>query len=301
MDAHWSGVFPALTTQFDTAYAVDHPAMELHIARMIDAGVHGVVVLGSLGENGTLSAEEKQAVLKTAVAASRGRVPVLAGVAETTTAVACKFVETASRNGADGFMVLPPMQYVSDRGETIRHLRSVAAASDKPIMLYNNPVAYRVDVTPEMFRELADEPKCVAIKESSEDVRRITDIRNLTGDRYRIFIGVDDLALEAFSLGAVGWIAGLVCAFPAESVALYELAKANRFDEALALYRWFTPLLHLDASVKFVHYIKLAEAMTGNGSERMRPPRLSLEGEERKTIEEVIRRAIATRPRLPGR
>ena len=299
MMKRWSGVFPALTTKFTADEKLDIGTMERHVETQIAAGVNGLVVLGSLGENGTLTAGEKQEVLRTAVRVSRGRVPVLSGVAETTTAGACAFVRLAASNGADGFMVLPPMQYVSDPRETMTHLRAVAAASDRPIMIYNNPVAYRVDITPSMFAELADEPKFVALKESSEDVRRVTELRNLVGDRYAIFVGVDDLALESFLMGADGWVAGLVCAFPRESVALYRLVMAGRLEEALALYRWFAPLLHLDTSVKFIHYIKLAETLAGVGTEFMRAPRLRLEGDERARIESVIRRALANRPPLP--
>lgn len=295
----WSGVFPALTTQFTEEERLDFAAMERHFEAQIEAGVNGLVVLGSLGENGTLSPREKQEVITRAVSVSRGRVPVLSGVAETTTAGACAFVQAAASNGVDGFMVLPPMQYVSDSRETIRHLRTIARTTDLPIMIYNNPVAYRVDITPEMFAELADEPKFVALKESSEDVRRVTDIRNLLGNRYQIFVGVDDLAMESLLMGADGWVAGLVCAFPRESVALYRLVTAGRVSEALALYRWFAPLLHLDTSVKFIHYIKLAQSMTGSGTETMRAPRLRLEGDERKSVEAVIRRALETRPVLP--
>jgi 1-pyrroline-4-hydroxy-2-carboxylate deaminase len=300
MPTAWSGVFPALTTKFNQDETLDIPALERHCEAQIAAGVSGLIVLGSLGENGTLSPGEKQQVLEAAVSASRGRVPVLSGVAETTTAGACAFVKASVASGADGFMVLPPMQYVSDPRETIRHLRTIARASEKPIMIYNNPVAYRVDITPEMFRELADEPKFTALKESSEDVRRITEIRNTVGDRYRIFVGVDDLALESFVMGADGWVAGLVCAFPRESVVLYRLVKAGRFEEALTLYRWFTPLLHLDTSLKFIHCIKLAEAMTGMGTETMRAPRLPLHGEERTRAEAVIRSALEHRPTLPN-
>ncbi|MFQ5421422.1 MAG: dihydrodipicolinate synthase family protein, partial [Anaerolineae bacterium] len=282
MDRAWSGVFPAVTTKFKEDDSLDHGAMEQHFNAEIEAGVHGLVVIGSLGENGVLSAEEKQEVLRTAVSVSDRRVPVLACVAETTTAAACRFVEKAGVTGADGFMLLPAMQYVADPRETMHHLRSVAAASDRPLMIYNNPVAYRVDVTPEMFAELANEAKFVAIKESSEDIRRVTDIINLVGDRYQIFCGVDNLALEALLLGAVGWLAGLVNAFPRETVVLYELARAGRWAEALTLYRWFMPLLHLDVSTKLVQNIKLAEAMTGLGTEYVRAPRLPLAGEERK-------------------
>ncbi len=299
MSPKWYGVFPAVTTKFKSDFSLDWAAMEKHIEAQIAAGVHGIIVLGSLGENGSLTASEKQEVLKLAVSVIKRHVPVLSGVAETTTMAACEFVERASKSGADGFMVLPAMQYVADRRETITHLRAVAKASDKPIMIYNNPVSYRVDVTPEMFAELADEPKFVALKESSDDLRRLTDIRNLTGDRYQIFMGVDDLALESFVLGADGWVAGLVCAFPKETVALFKLAKAGRIEEALKLYRWFMPLLHLDVSTKFVQNIKLAEALAGLGTETVRPPRLPLVGEERRRVEGLIQKALATRAALP--
>ncbi len=295
----WGGVFPALTTQFQRDGSLDREAIRKHFAWQISCGVDGLVVNGSLGENGSLEPEEKLEVVKLAVGVSGGTVPVLSGVAESSTARACRFVEQASRLGLSGFMVLPPMQYVSDRRETIAHLRAVAASTDLPIMLYNNPVAYRVDITPEMFAELADEPRFVAIKESSENVRRLTDIRNLLGVRYRLFVGVDDLAMESVVLGADGWVAGLVCAFPRESVALFRLVRAGRIEEALPLYRWFMPLLHLDASVKFVQNIKLVESLVGAGVECVRPPRLPLTGEERNQVEEIVRHALAARPVLP--
>lgn len=300
MAATWEGVFTALTTKFGENGELDLAAMEAHVDRQISAGVNGIIVLGSLGENGSLSAAEKLEVVKTAIAACGNKVPAIACVAETTTADACACARGAARSGASGLMVLPPMRYASDPRETEQYLRTVAAASDVPVMLYNNPVSYRVDVTPEMFARLADEPKFIAIKESSDNVRRITDIRNLVGDRYAIFTGVDDLALESLLLGCAGWVAGLVCAFPRETVALYRLVKERRIEEALALYRWFMPLLHLDVSVKFVQNIKLAEAKADGGNERVRAPRLPLAGEERTRVEAVIARALATRPRLPG-
>lgn len=296
----WSGVFSAVTTKFTRNDALDFKLMERHYNFQIESGVHGLVVLGSLGENATLSADEKQEIVKLAVSVSSGRVPVLASVAETTTAGACRFVDKATANGADGFMVLPGMVYTSDRRETLVHFRTVASASEKPIMIYNNPVAYRVDVTPEMFAELADEPKFMAIKESSDDVRRIGDIRNLVGDRYQIFTGVDDLALDSLVLGAVGWVAGLVCAFPRETVALYNLVKAGRMKEALELHQWFLPLLHLDVSVKFVQYIKLAEALAAKGNEYVRAPRLPLVGEERSRVQKIVKKALKHRPKLPN-
>lgn len=298
MTVSWSGIFPAVTTKFHEDGTLDIAAMERHLNFLIESGVHGLVVLGSLGENVTLDPAEKQEVVKLAVRVSRGRLPVLSGVAETSTAMAQAFVRQAQANGADGFMLMPAMVYPADRRETLAYLRAVASSSDRPIMIYNNPVAYKVDVTPEMFAALADEPKFVALKESSENIRRITDIINLVGKRYRIFVGVDDLALESLVLGADGWVAGLVCAFPRETAALYTLARAGRLEEALNLYRWFMPLLHLDVSTKFVQYIKLVESLVGVGTEHVRAPRLPLTGDERRSIEQIVAKALATRPKL---
>jgi 4-hydroxy-tetrahydrodipicolinate synthase len=222
---------------------------------------------------------------------------VLTGVAEYTTALACRYAADAKKVGADGLMVLPAMVYKSDPRETVAHFRAVARASDLPVMCYNNPVSYGVDLSPAMFAELADEPKFVAVKESSENVRRITDLRNLLGERYLLFCGVDDLVLESVLLGADGWVSGLVNAFPAENRLLWDLATAGRWDEARQVYRWYTPLLHLDTHPKLVQYIKLATAETGLGSEVTRAPRLPLVGREREEVLGVIRKAIATRPR----
>jgi 4-hydroxy-tetrahydrodipicolinate synthase len=294
----WQGVFPALTTPFTPAQELDLPALERQVDGQIAAGVHGLVVLGSLGEQSALSPAEKLEVIRVAAGTARARVPVLAGVAETTTAAACRFVGDAARQGADGFMVLPPMQYAPDRRETLQYFRTVAQAATRPLMIYNNPVAYRTDITPAMFAELAEIPAFVALKESSDNVRRVTDIINRTGDRYRIFTGVDNLAMESLLMGAAGWVAGLVCAFPTETVELHRLVTAGRLAEALTLYRWFAPLLALDTEVKFVQYIKLAEAITGRGSEQVRAPRLPLVGEERDRIEAVIRTALAHRPAI---
>jgi len=294
----WSGVFPALTTKFRSDGALDPDALSRHMAWQIASGVDGLVVNGSLGENGSLEPEEKLELIRLAVNVAAGKVPVLSGVAESSTNRACRFVERAAGLGVSGFMALPPMRYLSDRRETIVYLRAVAAATDLPIMLYNNPVAYRIDVTPEMFAELAEEPRFVAIKESSENPRRITDIRNLLGDRYRLFVGVDDLVMESAFLGVDGWVAGLVCAFPEESVSLFRLARAGKVEQARALYRWFMPLLHLDADVKFVQYIRFVESLVGVGTEHVRPPRLPLVGDDRRRIEDLVRRALATRPAL---
>ncbi|MFI4876709.1 MAG: dihydrodipicolinate synthase family protein, partial [Blastopirellula sp. JB062] len=266
---------------------------------MVDAGVHGMIMLGSVGENCSLDYEEKLELLAAAIERLAGKVPVIAGVAEYTTRTACRFAADAARLGADGLMVLPPMVYPTDRRETATHFRSVAAASDLPIMIYNNPIAYHVDVTPEEFADLADEPKFVAIKESTEDTRRITDIRNLCGDRYLLFCGVDDVVLESFVLGIDGWVSGLVNAFPAENRMLWDLARQGRYAEALEIYRWYSPLLHLDTERKLVQYIKLANQECGFGSELTRPPRLQLIGSERERILQTIRQAIAARPALP--
>ncbi len=264
---------------------------------MLQAGVHGMVMLGTVGENCSLEFKEKLDVLRFTVDLIKGRVPVLTGVAECTTRLACRFAEEAKKVGVDGLMVLPGMVYKSDARETMTHFRSVAGATDLPIMCYNNPVSYGVDITPAMFAEMADEPKFVAIKESSENVRRITDLKNVCGDRYILFCGVDDLVLESIVLGATGWISGLVNAFPKENRLLWDLATSGRFEEAVAVYRWYTPLLHLDTHVKLVQYIKLAAAETGLSSELLRAPRLPLVGKERDEILAVIRQAIKTRPK----
>jgi 4-hydroxy-tetrahydrodipicolinate synthase len=297
MQVTWRGVFPAVTTQFKTDQSIDLPATLAHVEKLIAAGVSGLVMLGTVGENCSLEYAEKLHVLRATVEHVRKRIPVLTGVAECTTALACRYAADAQKAGVDGLMVLPAMVYKSDPRETIAHFRGVAKASDLPILCYNNPVSYGVDITPSMFADLADEPKFVAIKESSENIRRITDLKNVCGERYILFGGVDDLVLESVMLGATGWISGLVNAFPVENQRLWELASAGNFAEAVKLYRWFMPLLHLDTHVKLVQYIKLAMAETGMGSETCRAPRLALVGQEREAILEVIRTAIRTRPK----
>ncbi|HXQ41867.1 MAG TPA: dihydrodipicolinate synthase family protein [Candidatus Udaeobacter sp.] len=296
--ANWRGVFPAVTTQFKGDQSLDLPATMAHVERLLRSGAHGIIMLGSLGENCALEPDEKRQLVKAAVDTVKGRVPVLTGVAECSTAFAGRFAGDAEKLGADGLMVLPAMVYKSDARETLVHYRSVAKATRLPIMVYNNPVAYGVDVTPDMFGELADVKNIVAIKESSDNVRRITDIVNRCADRYTLFCGVDDLILESLMLGCVGWVAGLVNAFPDETMRVYELAAAKKYSEALTLYRWFMPVLHLDVSVKLVQYIKLAQAMAGIGSETVRTPRLPLEGAEREMVMAAVRRAIDTRPKL---
>jgi 1-pyrroline-4-hydroxy-2-carboxylate deaminase len=296
----WRGVYPALTTKFKPDYRLDIAAMEKHFAWQIESGVDGLIVCGSLGENSVLSGEEKLEVLRVAARVSGGRVPVLMTIAEGSTAEGIALGERSAREGADGLMVLPGMRYVSDRRETIAHYRAIAKASPRPIMVYNNPIAYGVDVTPEMFEDLADEPALVAIKESSDNVRRVTDIIARTGGRYAIFCGVDDLAMEAMLMGACGWVAGLVDAFPRETVAIYRLISDGRVEEARAIYRWFSPLLHLDVSRKLVQNVKLVEAIVGVGTEIVRPPRLPLAGEERGQVIALVEQALKTRPVLPA-
>lgn len=296
MKVSWKGVFPAATTQFRADQSLDLEATAAHADTLIGAGVDGLVMLGTLGESTTMSAQEKRDVLKATLEAAAGRVPVLAGVAEFSTAAACRLAADAQDLGVDGLMVLPGMVYKSDLRETLHHFKTVAEASGLPIMVYNNPVSYGVDIPPEGFTELADQDTIVAIKESSDDPRRITDIFNACGDRYILFCGVDDLSMEAAMLGAVGWVAGLVNAFPHETVQLWRLVSQGRWDEARSLYRWFTPALHLDCHVKLVQYIKLAQAMAGMGTETVRGPRMTLEGEERAKVADIVQRALDSRP-----
>lgn len=292
----WRGVFPALTTKFTAADAPDWGAMEKHLALQLDAGVHGLIVLGSLGENATLSAEEKLEMVRFFARAERRGRPLVACVAEASTRDAKAFVRAAEEAGADGLMLLPPMRYASDRRETLTYLQEVASATGLPIMLYNNPIAYGTDLTPGDFARLADNPRFEAIKESAGDTRRFPEIRRQTGDRFALFCGVDDLAFEAFSLGAVGWVAGLVVAFPRESVRLWELCQQGRWADARELYEWFLPLLHLDVGPKFVQQIKLVEALMGVGNAKVRAPRLQLGEAEASRVESILAEALEHRP-----
>jgi len=293
----WQGVFPALTTKFKTDFSLDLDAMAEHLEFQLEAGVHGLIILGSLGENSTLDMDEKLQLTEFFIKNVNGRVPLLACIAESDTRQACHFANRAEEMGVDGFMLLPPMRYPSDHSETLGYLEEVAATSALPFMLYNNPVAYGTDLSPADFETLASNPKFVAIKESSADTRRIAEIRRRTGDRYAIFCGVDDLAFECFSIGAVGWVAGLVVAFPRETVRLYDLMCAQRWAEARLLYEWFLPLLHLDIGPKFVQQIKLVEEITGAGSARVRSPRLSLSEPEVHYVRETVEQALANRPK----
>ena len=293
---HWQGIFPAVTTKFHADERIDAEGTARHIDFQIRNGIHGVVTCGSLGEASTLSLEEKLEVAKIALEASAGRVPVLANVSETRTRDALRYIDGANKLGVAGFMVMPSVIYVADAREAMQNVRTMANAAAKPVLVYNNPVAYRVDLKPEHMAELADCEWIAAIKESCGDIRRITDLRNTVGDRYQLFCGVDDLAYEALALGCDGLLAGVGCAFPRETVALYELMKAGQFAPALKLYQWMTPMLHLDVSTKLVQNLKLIDALLGLGTEYVRLPRLPLVGEERAYIEKVVRKALETRP-----
>ncbi|WP_430472604.1 dihydrodipicolinate synthase family protein [Thalassospira lucentensis] len=296
MQVNWTGVFPAVATQMNEDGSIDFDMTAEQIEALIAAGVDGLVMLGSVGENTALEPEEKIAVLKLAVEITKGRIPVLSGVAEFSTQAAIRYVKTCEELGADGLMLLPGMVYTADPRENIEHFRTVAGATKLPIMIYNNPGAYRIDIKPEEFNQLADVENLVAIKESSGDPRRITDIYNACGDRFVLFCGMDDLVMETQVLGAVGWISGFTDAFPKESVALWKLLSEGKYKEALTIYRWFTPILHMDVHAKLVQYIKLAQEMTGVGKPHVRAPRLALVGEELETIKAIIQKAIDTRP-----
>lgn len=298
---HWNGVFPAISTQMQRDGTIDLAATARHAEVLIDSGVNGIVFLGSLGENQPMSGAEKRLVIEAMVKAVNGRVSVLSGVAETSTAEAIRYVRDVEKLGVDGVMLLPGMLYKGAPEETTTFFRTVAKGSGLPIMVYNNPISYANDMTPEMFARIADEKRFVAIKESSGDPRRITELRNVVGDRYAIFTGVDDLVLESGILGIDGWVAGTGIAFPRENQRLWDLMCAGKWDEARALYRWFQPLLKLDTHVRFVQYIKLAVQECGLGKEWVRPPRLVLKGEERKQVLKIIRDGIASRPQLPRR
>jgi 4-hydroxy-tetrahydrodipicolinate synthase len=295
----WQGVMPAITTPFRADLSVDADLLVKQIDALVRAGCAGVVALGSLGEGGSLSFDEKKAVLRLCREALAGRAPLVAGVAATTTADAVRLAELAADTGCDGLMVLPPYVYRGDWRETRAHFATVIEETPLECMLYNNPIAYGTDVLPEQVFDLAASlPNLVAVKESSADVRRVTSLRTLLGDRLALFVGVDDLVLEGVQAGAVGWIAGLADALPAESVRLFDLAAAGRIAEARAIYEWFLPLLRLDTVPKFVQLIKLVQQETGLGSEVVRPPRLPLAPPEREAVVELVRYALARRPPL---
>jgi 4-hydroxy-tetrahydrodipicolinate synthase len=297
--AHWTGVYPAVTTKFTEADHLDIAEMERSFALQTKAGVDGIIVCGSLGEASTLDQDEKIEVLKTAIRVADGKIPVLLTVVDGSTRNAQKLAELGAKAGAAGFMVLPGIPYKSEPHETMAHYRAVAKAGQLPVMIYNNPVAYGVDLTPEMLADLAADPLFAAVKESSDDIRRITRIFNLMGEKIRVFTGVDNLALESLAMGAHGWVAGLVCAFPEETVAIWKLQQAGRMEEALKIYRWFQPLLDLDVSARLVQNIKLVEAIVTGTNDRCRAPRIALSGAERSRIEGIVNKALAVRPALP--
>jgi 1-pyrroline-4-hydroxy-2-carboxylate deaminase len=298
MKPSWIGVYPALTTPFFEDESLDLKTFVLNIEAQLEAGVHGLILCGSLGENGTLTTDEKFTLLETAQKAVAGRVPVIMTIAECITREAIAFAKNCEKMGADGFMTLPPMRYPSDERETLHYLHTVADATDLPVMAYNNPLAYKTFISIPMFRELAANPHFESMKESTGDIRYMTDIINEFGDRFKILSGVDDLALESLVMGADGWVAGLVDAFPKETVAIYQLVKQGKIEEARAIYRWHFPLMHLDVSTKFVQNIKLAQVATGLGTEWVRQPRLPLVGEERERVLKVINDSLKTRPVL---
>lgn len=294
----FQGIFPALTTKMTADQEVDLGGVRADVAFQIGAGVDALVLCGSLGEASSLTREEKLLIARAAIEEAAGRVPVLLTIAEDSTRAAASLAAEAEAIGVAGLMVLPAMRYLSDERETVRHFRDVAAASGLPIIVYNNPIAYGVDLKPAALAGMADEPKFVAIKESTGDTRRINETIALVGDRYQILTGVDDLALESLILGCTGWIAGLVVAFPKETVAIYRLIRADRIKEAMEIYRWFLPLLNLDIGPKFVQNIKLAEAIVRGTSAMVRQPRLPLAGEDEKRVRALVERGLATRPDL---
>lgn len=299
MTFSWNGVFPALTTKFNSNDTLDFEAFAKNLHAQVEAGVNGVIIGGSLGEASTLSADEKESLVRFAVAELNGRIPVLLNIAEGATREAVQQAQQAADLGASGLMILPPMRYKADEAETVRYFMDVAKATPLPVMIYNNPVDYKIEVTVDMFEELLALDNVQAVKESTRDITNVTRLRNRFGSRLNILCGVDTLAMEELVMGADGWVAGLVCAFPKETVTIYRLVKAGRLDEARAIYRWFMPLLELDIHPKLVQYIKLAEAMVGLGTEHVRLPRLPLTGAERSKIEAIIAQGIATRPTLP--
>ena len=299
MKPNWKGIYPALTTKFTDDHQLDIDAYLHNIDVQLESGIHGCVIGGSLGEASTLNQKEKVTLLSATVAHVGGKLPIIMNIAEQSTAEAITAAQNAEENGANGLMMLPPMRYVSDDRETLEFYKAVATSCGLPIMTYNNPHDYKIEITIPMFEELLKLDTIEATKESTRDVTNVTRMRNAFGDDIKILCGVDTLALEELMLGADGWVAGLVDAFPRETVVIYELVQQNRVQEARELYRWFMPLLELDIHPKLVQYIKLAEVATGIGTENVRPPRLPLVGEERENVQKIIDDALAVRPDMP--
>lgn len=296
---NWEGVFPAMLTPFTADDKLDFAMFEKNVNAQVEAGIEGVILAGSLGEGSTLDSEEKNQLLIYAIEILKGKIPAVLTIAEQTTKVAVKLAQDAEKNGANGLMILPPMRYKADDRETVEYFKTIAANTSLPIMVYNNPVDYKIEVTLDMFDELAKYPTIEAVKDSTRDVTNITRMRNRFGDRYKLFCGVDTLVMEELMLGADGIVGGLVDAFPKETVAIYKLVKAGWYKEALEIYRWFLPVLELDIHPKLVQYIKLAAAQSGISTEHVRAPRLTIEGVEREKVLATINKAIATRPTLP--
>lgn len=295
----WTGVYPALLTPFKENDTVDFELFGKNINAQIKAGVNGLILGGSLGEASTLTSGELKNLLIYAKEEIKDAIPVIVNIAEQSTREAVKAAQLAEQEGADGLMLLPPMRYKADDRETVEYMKTVASNTLLPLMIYNNPYDYKIEVTLDMFEELAKLPNIQAVKESTRDVSNVTRMKNAFGNRYKILCGVDTLALEELALGADGWVAGLVDAFPAETVAIFRLMKAGYYNEALKIYRWFLPVLELDIHPKLVQYIKLAATQTGIGSEYVRAPRLRIEGAEREKVLGIINNAIKTRPSLP--
>lgn len=300
MNFKWKGIMPAVTTKFLDNDKLDLKTFKINIEEQLSAGVHGIVLGGSLGESSTLDESEKKTLLNQTVEIVSGRIPVIMNIAASSTKKAIESAILAERNGASGLMILPPMKYKADNRETLEFFKKIAAKTSLEIMIYNNPVDYGIEVTLSMFEELMSIKNIVAVKESTRNISNITKMKAKFGDRYKILAGVDTLALESLMMGADGWVAGLVCAFPKETVAIYELYKAGRTKEAIEIYRWFLPLLELDTTSKLVQNIKLAEVATGIGTEKVREPRLPLIGKERQNVIEIIEKSLKTRPKLPN-
>lgn len=299
MHIKWEGVMPAVTTKFTKEDTLDLEMFETNIQAQLEAGVSAIILGGTLGEASTLTDEEKKILIQETVRIVSGKIPVIINIAEQTTKGAIEAANKAKKYGASGLMMLPPMRYKANDFETVTYFKEVAKSTDLPIMIYNNPVDYGIEVTLDMFEELMTMPNIQAVKESTRDISNITRIKNRFGDRLKVLTGVDTLGLESILMGADGWVAGLVCAFPKETVAIYSLAKAGRIPEALAIYRWFLPLLELDINPQLVQNIKLAEVATGIGTEQVRAPRLPLQGDERKRVLKIIEEGMKTRPTLP--
>lgn len=295
----WKGIMPAVTTKFTVQDELDLDTFSLNINAQQEAGVHGIVLGGTLGEASTLNSQEKRVLTTTTVNLVQGKIPVLMNIAEQTTSGAIEAAKIAEQDGANGLMLLPPMRYNACPEETVKFLKAVANSTTLPILIYNNPVDYKIEVTLDMFEDLLTCDNIQAVKESTRDVSNVTRLKNRFGDRLKIMTGVDTIALESMIMGADGWIAGLVCAFPKETVVLYQLVKARRIQEAVEIYRWFFPLLELDIHPKLVQNIKLAETYTKIGTEYVRAPRLQLQGNERKRVEQIIQTALQNRPKLP--